>query len=196
MGPSDSPFTETLPAGSKFYQSFRRFVVVRGTTVPGSPLYMDSSNGSRFNSPNESFGATYLAESPAGAFLETFIRLPQIAGYSMEDVNDRRLATIEFTEALTLVKCYGNGLKRNGLTASVSSTDNSEYHASQNKSESWYQKSSADGVIYMSRLDNQVRCIALYDRAAQKVKVVHTMDWSDFSGFYDMMAHYALFEID
>lgn len=191
-----SPYTETLPSGSVFYQSYRRWIGASTQLKAGQPLYMDSSNRSRFNSSIGSFGVTYLSESPGGAFLETLIRDPDQRGYSMADVDDRLLATIRCTKDLCLVKCYGNGLKRNQLTASIAGTDNGLYHASQAASEGWYQHSQADGVIYMSRLDNTIRCIALYDRAKPKVKVVVAINWAEFSGFYNMVDHYELSEID
>lgn len=131
------------------------------------PTYFDTSQSGRFNSPDADYGVLYAALERRGAFAETLLRNPgQTLLFEEDDIKPRACATYSLIRSLRVVRLHGFGLHRIGATASVCSCQ-PPYGAPQAWSSAFYHHpAQADGILYRSRHDDDARCLALFDRAA------------------------------
>lgn len=96
---------------------------------------------------------------------------------------------VEVREELTLIPCHGKALSKLGTTSAISS-------AAYSPSRAWAASLHAhpdapDGLRYRSRHDDDQLCIALFDRAAQKVFVAETLPLLDpATGVIDAIDRY------
>lgn len=131
----------------------------------------------RFDSIDGAFGTCYLAETTRAAVVETFRREGRVRLVTTADLEARRWSRLEVIAPLTLVPCHGPALARLQTTAAISS-------GAYSRSRAWAaalhrHPAAPDGLRYRSRHDDDERCIALYDRAGAKVRVVETRSLLD-----------------
>jgi len=125
----------------------------------------------RFDDPNGQFRVCYLGTTVEVCFAETFLRNPPVRILSLEDLARRSIATVEVQRKLRLVRMYGPGLARLGMTAEVAS--GSDYAGSQLWSRAlWEHSDKPDGILYRSRHDDSALSVALYHRAKDGVSIV------------------------
>jgi hypothetical protein len=103
---------EELPAGTPIY---------RFHTAKYPPTFFDTSQSSRFNSPDGSYGVMYAALERHGAFAETFLRDVGSTAISELFVESKACATYTLTSAIRAIRLRGYGLAPIGATASVCS---------------------------------------------------------------------------
>ncbi len=137
-----------------------------------SPLHFGKGRKYRFDDPAGEYGVMYVAEDEFGAFVETFLRDPELTLIDEEELRRRRLSVIEAAAGLmTLVDVTGKGLQHAGVTGDVSTAPHQEV---QPLSRAIYEHSSRpDGIRYRLRHDLSRIGIAVFDRAVLGVELPH-----------------------
>jgi hypothetical protein len=123
----------------------------------------------RWDAPGGEFGVCYLALEPHTAFAETFLRVPGILSVGEDDLRARGLARVRAMRTLDLAEFHGAGLARVGATAAVCSGAHEVARA-------WSaaihaHRRGVDGIAYRARHDDDGFAIALFDRAADGVRI-------------------------
>jgi len=130
-----------------------------------TPLGMGPGR-SRFSSPRNKFHLLYLAQDPSTAFAETIVR------DRFEDKAERLLLEEEL-DRYSIVAVRNPGplflldLRNEGASLLGVSTDAvraKAQAAGRRLSQSLYDQTAFDGIVYMSRITNR-QCVAVYDRA-------------------------------
>ncbi|MNL05661.1 RES domain protein [compost metagenome] len=106
----------------------------------------------------------YIAETEAGAFVETYLRNPKgVPVYlSAESLRHRHFTIIAFMKPLRLIDLTGPGLVRVGVDARLMSGDPA---LSQRWALAfWNHPDRPDGILYRSRHDSEMMCCAVFDR--------------------------------
>jgi hypothetical protein len=135
-----------------------------GPTLDTPPVH-------RFDDPLGKFHVCYLANRVDVSFAETFLRNPPVRILGFGDLAARSVATVEVQRAMRLVPLHGPGLARLGTTTGLTST--TDYALSQAWSRAlWKHADAPDGLVYRSRHDDSALCIALYDRARDRLAIV------------------------
>ena len=155
-----------VPAGTRWLR-----IHVRGSNA----LWFGPAAGSlpvhRFDDPSSRFKVCYLGTTIDVCFAETFLRNPPVRILALGDLADRSIATIEVRRALRLVPLHGPRLARLGTTAEVAS--GRDYALSQAWSRAlWEHADAPDGLAYRSRHDDSALCVALFDRAKDRLAIV------------------------
>jgi hypothetical protein len=120
----------------------------------------------RFDSPDGDYKTLYAARSLETAFGETLVRSPAIPYVTSTAVNARVRSELITTRSLKLYPLVDAGISAHGL--SFTDLHGDAYAKTWAISEENHRATTADGILYTSRFDNQ-RCIALFDRAADAV---------------------------
>lgn len=127
-----------------------------------SPLYFGRGRKYRFDDPAGEYGVMYVAEDEFGAFVETFLRDPQLTLIAEEVLGEYRLSRIEASGELRLVDVTGKGLQRAGVKGDVSTADHDEVRP---LSRAIYEHPvRPDGIRYRLRHDLGRIGIAIFDR--------------------------------
>jgi hypothetical protein len=125
----------------------------------------------RFDDPGGRFRVCYLATTVEVCFAETFLRNPPVRILSLDDLEERSIATVEVRRELRLVPIHGPGLVRLGVTAELAS--GSDYGYSQRWSRAlWEHPDKPDGILYRSRHDDSALCAAVFNRAKDSLAVM------------------------
>ncbi len=120
----------------------------------------------RYDSPDGSYKVLYAARSLETAFGETLVRSPEVPYILSSAVEVRVRSELETGRALKLYPLLDAGVSAHGL--SFTDLHGSAYKKTWAVSAEVHAKTTADGILYASRFDNQ-RCIALFDRASDAV---------------------------
>lgn len=127
----------------------------------------------RFDSMDGAFGTCYLAENTLAAFAETFLREGRVKLVTEDELEARRWSRVEVVAPLTLVRCHGAALSTLRTTSAISS---GAYSRSRAWAAALYRHPDApDGLRYHSRHNDDELCIALFDRAVARVRIVETL---------------------
>lgn len=121
---------------------------------------------SRFDSPDGSYKVLYAARSLETAFGETLVRSPHISYVTSTAVKARVHSELVTARTLKLYPLVDAGVSAHGL--SFTDLHGDAYARTQEVSAWVHGNTSADGILYTSRFDNQ-RCVALFDRASDAV---------------------------
>jgi hypothetical protein len=136
------------------------------------PVYYGKHCVYRFDDPDRVFGVLYMASRDYGAFVETLGRLDGDRRYPLlrDDLASRSLAVLEAITPLVLVDVTGKGLARAGADSRLLST--LDYQIPQAWSQAIHEHPSRpDGILYRARNDQSALCVALYERAAEKILI-------------------------
>jgi len=125
----------------------------------------------RFDAPDGSYKVLYAARALATAFGETLVRSPHIPHVSSTEVQARVRSELITVRALKLYPLIDAGVSAHGL--SFADLHGESYTKTQEISGWVHSSTSADGILYTSRFDNQ-RCVALFDRAIDAVVTTTT----------------------
>ena len=147
-----------------------------------------ASNGARFygrkdatwrwDDPARDYGVLYLGRTQVGPFAETLLRRPEQRTVIWSEIAKRRFARIEPVKPLLLADLHGAGLGWFGVTVGQVAADHDgktfpgTYATTQAISALVHSRTELDGIQYRSRLDSDHLCIALFDRADGKIKLV------------------------
>ena len=114
-----------------------------------------------------------MGQRLSGAFAETVLHneMPTDGEFTIAETELTRRFLVRFEAAspLVLANFAGAGLRNNGATAEISTMP--DYDVPQQWSAAIHaHPSNVDGVLYMSRQLNTGKAIALFDRAAVKLR--------------------------
>jgi hypothetical protein len=130
-----------------------------------TPLGMGHGR-SRFSSPRDRFRLLYLAQDPATAVAEAIVRdryEKSSERFLMEEELDRySIAAVRNPQPLFLLDLRYEGA--NLLGVSTDAVRAKAQAAGRRLSQSLYDETTFDGIVYMSRITNR-ECVAVYDRA-------------------------------
>ena len=144
---------------------------------PGKALFWSPDRGSatraRFDAPGGEFQVHYSAYDFAGAFVEALLRQDQLPYLTWSDIVAREVSILTVTRPIRLMPMYGRQLAQMKATAAVAS---GPYTASRQWSLALSQWANSDGpldgILYPSRHDDTMFCVALFDRAASAIQVL------------------------
>lgn len=121
---------------------------------------------SRFSSPRDRFRLLYLAQDPTTAFAETIVRdryEKKSERLLLEEELDRySIAAVRNPRPLFLLDLRNEGASLLGV--STDAVRAKAQAAGRKLSQSLYDRTNFDGIVYMSRITNR-ECVAVYDRA-------------------------------
>ena len=133
-----------------------------------SPIFFGKNVRNRFDAPQGEYGVCYCSHDEYGAFVETFGRGQGPNIVTQKALKSRSLIQIEVKEELRLVDLTGAGLKRLGADNRIASGGN--YDVTRKWSRAVHEHPvRSDGLLYLSRNDPSRLCVAVFERAAQKV---------------------------
>ena len=127
-------------------------------------IFFGRTGDNRYDAPAGEYGILYLAETEAGAFVETYLRNPKgIPVYvSMTELGQRHFTAIKFDAPLRLVDLTGSGLARMGADDRLTS---GTYAVSQQWALAlWNHPERPDGILFRSRNDPEQVCCGVFDR--------------------------------
>ena len=151
------------------------FRIYRNDLPRPKAKYFGRSGTNRFDALKNDFGVLYVASSIHCSFVEVWLRCPNPRNAALiidrAELAIRSIAQFKLNATLKLVDLTGFGLGRLGLDAAIIATRkykitgvwSSAFHA---------HPSRPDGILYSSRLNPGLRCIALFERAAAKIDLV------------------------
>ena len=120
----------------------------------------------RFDAPDGSYKVLYAARSLETAFGETLVRSPHIPYVTSTAVRARVRSELTAARTLRLYPLIDASVSAHGL--SFTDLHGDAYARTQEISAWVHGSTSADGILYTSRFDNQ-RYVALFDRAIDAV---------------------------
>ncbi len=132
----------------------------------------------RWDDPDGTYGVLYLGLTRDGPFAETLLRRPSQKAVVWSEIAKRRFARFHGIEPLRLADAHGKGLGWEGVTVAEIAADHDgktypgAYARTQAISATVHATTDLDGVAYRSRLDPDQLCIALFDRADHKIKLI------------------------
>ena len=155
-------------------------------------------NSSRFSDPRRRmpenrFGVLYLGATLKVCFVETLVRdqrdgLVGALDMPETDLDDRLYSEIRVKQQLRLIDLQGDGPVRMGVPTDV------VRGRTQTRARQWSlaiheHPASVDGILYPSRLNNEVN-LAVYDRALLKLEAVHSVDLKHAAGLGAILTTY------
>lgn len=148
--------------------------------IQRDPMHFGKQALSRFDDPRREFGVLYAAGSAEGAFVETCIRDERRGDcrcLSQAFLEERRLTRISFPQPLRLVDLTGRGLSWLGADGRLTT---GAYSLSQRWSRAfWSHPDRPDGILYCSRFNLSLQCVALFDQVGAGVS------WEDLGPLFD-----------
>ena len=132
------------------------------------PIHFGRAGLNRFDDPSGRYGVLYAAEAFEGAFIETFGRNPGVNVVRESQLARRSLALIEADRPLRLVDVTGPGLAQIGATNALTAGPHAV--ARRWSRALWSHPSRPDGLLYWARHDPACVCVAVFSRAARRVR--------------------------
>lgn len=143
------------------------YVRIMARAHAATPLGMGPGR-SRFSSPRDRFRLLYLAQDPTTAFAETIVRdrfEKKADRVLLEEELDRySIAAVRNPRPLFLLNLRNEGVSLLGV--STDAVRARAQAAGRRLSQSLYDQTTFDGIIYMSRITNR-QCVAVYDRGVK-----------------------------
>jgi hypothetical protein len=169
-----------LPPPSKDFHRIALPIVTVGARwfrtheVEYSPIHYGTRAVWRFDDPEGRYGVLYLAQQPAGAFIESFGQLVTTAEFprriTSQELSRKALCELAPSRPVRLVDLTGNGLARVGADARIFAGDRQDAQV-------WSKAihdhpSNVDGLLYPMRHDPKQLAAAIFDRG---------MTWTELS---------------
>jgi hypothetical protein len=153
----------------------------RSHSLRHGPLFFGKTAAHRFDAPAGEFGVCYLARDRHGAFIETFGHETGVRFVTEAQLRERGLARVTLADRsspLRLVDLRGEGLARLGADASL--VTGLDLDLARRWSLALHAHPRCpDGILYRARHDPARESVALFDRAAGKVRVSSSTPWLD-----------------
>lgn len=173
--------TITVRAGTELHRVHR--------SGDGALFYGKKDRGWRFDDPARSYGLLYVGEDPVAAFAETLLRWPATRRDVLwSDVEARRFALFRTTRDLTLAKLHGSGVSAFGIKPSELTGE--DYGECQAISAIVHGDPGCDGIRYRSRFENDLHCLAVFDRADDAIELVGEGRLIDRNWTFDVLAEH------
>jgi hypothetical protein len=137
-----------------------------------SALYFGKSGLSRFDDPQKQFGVLYASLKPEAAFVEAVLRqIDQVLVWE-KALAERALSMINMTP-ISCVNLTAHGLRR--LSCDNRIADELPYRMPGLWSRAFFEHpQKPSGILYRSRHNPQLTCIAVFSRAERQFKVAQT----------------------
>lgn len=124
----------------------------------------------RFDDPDGGYKVCYIGGSRLTAFVETFLRELPTRTVTELSVKARAISTIEIVRDIVTVPAYGKGLAQLGTTAAIggaklSGATNAYVHSQAWSHAIYHHPDGVDGIEFRSSHDDDLHCLALFDRA-------------------------------
>lgn len=124
----------------------------------------------RFASPSDAFKLLYIAEDLPTAIAEAIVR-DRFEGTTVRDltrgeVSDWGVCEVSATSALSLLDLRTDGCFELGVSTDIIGAKAQD--EARDFSQTIYDTTDVDGIVYRSRLRRNQDCIAVYDRAVSK----------------------------
>jgi hypothetical protein len=137
-----------------------------------NPAYYGRARTYRFDAPDAGYGVCYFGTSLPAAFMETIpLALDPHSGDHLiesSDLSTRYASLTSSNQPLELAFFADDGLALNGIDQRVTGGDN--YNLAQRWSGAIHTYHPlVDGIFYASRHHNRLYCVALFERASDKV---------------------------
>jgi hypothetical protein len=138
-----------------------------------SPLHFGRAARHRFDAPAGEFGVLYCARDEWGAFIETFGQSTGISTVSVHSLTANPLATLSLDRPIRVVDFSASGgLTRAGADARLCT---GPHDLSRRWSLAiWNHPAQVEGIAYGCRHDPSRVAVAVFDRAADDVRVEST----------------------
>ena len=178
-----APLVDIVPTGARLYRLHdARF----------DPIHFDRSDTGRFNAPDGRHGVLYAARHRRGGFAETFLRHPGRTLIAADLLARKSLATLATIRPLRLARLAGAGLARLGATAEVAHAG-PPYAVPQAWAAALHDHPGRfDGIAYNARHDDEQRCYAIFDRAADAIDVAAREPDLDADWFWEIAELYGV----
>jgi hypothetical protein len=142
-----------------------------------TPIFFGNTGDHRFNAPGGEYGVMYCGQDEHCAFIETFGHETGNRVIDEDTLSKRGLARITCPRPLRLVKLFGDGLAHLSADARLATGD---YTLAQR----WAlalnnHPDTPDGIMYISRHDDQRLCAALFHRIAKEINAEKLGAWAD-----------------
>jgi len=152
---------DIVPAGQPLFRVHRHN---RGA------IHFNRDPVNRFDPTDRSYGVLYAGIELEASFVETLLRNPHLRLVDQAEVDERRWSELACARDLRMARLYGKGLSAMGATAEVSTGDYATSRA-------WAKairdhRDAVDGILYMSRHDNQRLCAAIFERDGIGIRTV------------------------
>ena len=135
--------------------------------------YFGTGKSERFDDPARKYGVLYAAIQPEAAFAEVFLRALSEMVVAEQDLADRSLVTIG-TRPLKCVDLLREGLRTISCDNRISTEK--PYNTVGLWSRAFFEHpDNPDGILYRSRHDPDLHCLALFDRCRPKLKLKTTL---------------------
>lgn len=141
----------------------------------------------RWDDPDRDFGVLYLGRSLDGPFAEALLRSPTDRDVLWSRVQQKRQARFKTLAPLRLAKLHGEGLAWWEVTAAEIAE--ADYAVPQGLSLKINAIVPVDGIQYRSRFDNDALCVALFDRADDKIDLVTESEPIDKAWARDVLSN-------
>jgi hypothetical protein len=141
---------------------------IRIHRVEQGPIFFGRTLMGRFDDPQHEYGVLYVADTLAGAFIETFGRNPGLNTVAERRLRARAIARVQTARVLRLVDLTGSGLARLGATSALFAGPHAAARTWARAP--WSHAAAPDGLLYRSRHDPSCLIAAICDRAAQVVE--------------------------
>lgn len=153
---------------------------------------------SRFSDPAENYEVLYATENIVCGFWEAIARnrfnRSKCRELPYRDVESTLVVSIISTEDLVLVDLQGDGPAR--LSAPTAVVHDTNHAAGRALSAATHANvPEADGFLYPSRFTGHA-CVAVFDRAIVKLKVLEVTPLVECEGFLDMLDDYEIKLVD
>jgi hypothetical protein len=159
--------TRDLPIAFVKEPIYRIFKSTRGWD------YFGTGKSERFDDPTQRYGVLYAAIQPDAAFAEVFLRALSSMVVAEQDLVDRSLVTIA-TRPLKCADLLSEGLRKISCDNRVSTEK--PYNTTGLWSRAFFEHpDKPDGIIYRSRHNPDLHCLALFDRCRPKLKLKKTV---------------------
>ena len=154
----------------QFSIPFRLYRITR--VAHTDPAYFGRARTFRFDAPDAGYGVCYFGTSLAAAFMETVpVALVPHSGDNLvesSDLSTRYASLASANQPLELAFFADDGLALNGIDLRVTGGD--DYNLAQRWSGAIHTYHPlVDGILYASRHHNGLYCVALFERARDKV---------------------------
>jgi hypothetical protein len=177
------PLIVERPAGALLHRFY---------TAAYEPIFFDRGRTGRFNAPDDSYGVLYAAMSPAGAFVETFLREPGRTLLPADLLARKAYVQLRVLRPLRLAWLGGPGLARLGATAEVVH-GGLPYDVPQAWSAGLHRHPAMpDGITYTARHDDEASCCALFDRTPAPLAEVQRQTDPDQDWFWRIADPYGV----
>ncbi|MGV8400873.1 RES family NAD+ phosphorylase [Pseudomonas aeruginosa] len=167
------------------------------------PLYYGRDGVNRYDAPAKDFGVLYLGPNLPTALMESVFHKHQwltdtARSIALAEVRSRLVRAVGVLEPLHLANLNAEGVMAGHFGLNLEQLASRDYTFTQQVSEQIHGRSGKhgqplfDGVLYPSRNNYPAASIALFERAASKVRVIDDIDLVDHVDWPAFVANYGI----